>query len=154
MPSNAAINAMINNVKRRRFRHSVPNLLHDLPWQAGASTTLAFSGDRARAVATDTVNPRIFKGPFHVTAGVTYRYQGIMYAGTSILPPYMRVSLDNTIQPDGPVQEIGDMAIPKILNGTWTSGVNIDLYFGLVALVDTIGQYGEITNDFSITVEG
>lgn len=153
MPSVASLNAMINNVNRRRRRSAVPNILADLAWQAGASTTLAFNNGKARAVATDVVNPRIFKGPFHTTAGVKYRYHGTIYPGTAVLNIFARVSLDNTIQPDGPVQEIGDTSGPHLLDGTWTAGSNVDLYFGFVALVDTIGQYGEIDDAFSISVE-
>jgi len=129
------------------------NLLAGLSWQPGASTTLSITGNRARATAGSAgVNPRIFKGPFQIQAGNTYRYRGSVYPGTSINNLFLRISLDSTIQPDGPIQEITDVITPHLIDGSWTAGVNTGLYIGLVAVVDNSGEYAEIDNDFSITI--
>lgn len=127
------------------------NLLAALSWQAGAQTTVSTSGGRARvtSLASDT-NPRIFKGPFSTQAGKTYRYQGTVYPGTSINNLFVRVSADATVQNDGPAQAISFVITPTVIDGTWTAVTNISLYLGLVAIVDAIGEYAEISDDFSI----
>jgi hypothetical protein len=123
-----------------------------LAWQAGASTTLSLPGGRARATAQNAgVNPRIFKGPFHTIAGKTYRFHGTGYHGTNTGNFFVRVSTDNTIQNDGPIQANDDLSgNPLLVDGTWTAGQTIDLYLGLVVIVSAIGQYAEIDDNFSI----
>lgn len=130
------------------------NLIGALPWQTGASTALSIAGGRARATATNGAvdNPRIFKGPFTATSGVTYRYKGTMYPGTVITNMFLRICLDTTIANNGPVQAIGDTSGPLALDGTWTAVGTVALYVGLVGVVDANGQYTEIDDNFSITV--
>jgi hypothetical protein len=64
---------------------------------------------------------------------------------------FLRVSTDGTVANDGPVQHVGDTSGPLVINSTWTAGSNIDLYLGVVGIVNTIGQYVEIDDNFSIT---
>jgi hypothetical protein len=60
------------------------------------------------------------------------------------------VSADATVQNDGPAQAISFVITPTVIDGTWTAVTNISLYLGLVAIVDAIGEYAEISDDFSI----
>jgi hypothetical protein len=115
---------------------------------------VSVAGGRARATAQSAgVNPRIFKGPFHTTAGKTYHFHGTGYKGTNSGNFFIRVSTDTTIQNDGPIQANDDLTgVPLLVDGTWTAGQNIDLYLGIVAIVDAAGQYAEISDDFSIVV--
>lgn len=136
---------------------SVPvNLLAELNWTAGASTTLSVAGGRARGTAPTATNPRIYKGPISVTAGTTYRLQGTVYTGTltgggqSTDNLFIRMATTTGIA-DGTVAQTSEVSLA--INQTFTPVSSGNLYFGAVGVVSGAGEYFEIDDNFSISEE-
>lgn len=129
------------------------NLLSTLAWTAGASTTLSIAGGLARATDTTAATPgRIIKGPFAIQAGKTYKLGGKAYQRTAATNMYIRVSTTADISTGDVFQTTTGGAQTLDLTGqTFTAGASGNVYFGIVPVNVSAGEYGEIDDSFSIS---
>lgn len=133
-------------------READQNILAALSWQAGESTTLSVATGRAKATAQSaSVNPRIIKGPFTLTNGATYRMTGNLFKGDNSGNMVLRISTDPGVG-SGDVKEI-QSAATELIDETFVVSTAAPVYFGFIAIVNAIGQFAEIDDSFSITLE-
>lgn len=127
------------------------NLVSGLSWTAGASTTLTDTNGLARATATTNgVNPVIFKGPFTLISGKTYRLEGKAYQRTAGTNCIFRVSLVNTLATaDFYGTTISSGGGGQSFNGvTFSAGSGGSAYLGIIPGIVNSGEYSEIDDGF------
>lgn len=129
------------------------NLLSTLAWAAGTSTTLSVANGFARATTTAAATPgRIIKGPFTIQAGKTYKLAGKAYQRTAATNMFIRVSTTADISTGDVFQATtGGSPTLDLTGQTFTAGATGSVYFGIVPVNVSAGEYGEIDDSFSIS---
>lgn len=117
-------------------------------WAAGTNTTLSITSGVARATRTTSLNPRITRQYSNLISGESYNVAASGFLGTasSII---LRVS-------DADVTLVTNIATQtRTSSGTFslnfTAPADGHVYIGLIAVVSSNGQYGEISENLLVT---
>lgn len=135
-----------------RHTASSKSALAGLSWTAGASTTLTDTGGFARAAATTNgVNAVIYKGPFLLVSGKTYKFNGQIYQRTAATNCTIRVSLSATLATSdfytNAVSGGGNLSLGGV---RFTANQTGNAYLGIIAGIVNAGEYSEIDDNISL----